>query len=103
MLADIPPFSQVFDVHLHGEVDSHPFFSSVVQWATSNVHFASTKLLNASGWDDILESGELSIWTNRQRFISMRLLNDALTTDHGAENKYATVAAIQSLLGFEVL
>lgn len=62
----------------------------------------SAKLLNASGWDDILEMGSLSPWTTRQRFITIRLLNDTLANEREARHKHSTVAAIQSLLAFEV-
>jgi len=62
----------------------------------------SAKLLNASGWDDILERGELSPWTTRQRFITLQLLNDTFTNDVGTQNNHITIAALQSLLAFEV-
>ena len=62
----------------------------------------SAKLLNASGWDDILESGELSLWTNRQRLITTQLLNEDLTNRGEVQNKHVTVAATLSFLGFEV-
>jgi hypothetical protein len=68
----------------------------------SEPHFMSAKLLNASGWDDVLESGELTLWTVRQRFITIRLLRDALTNEVWRKDKYSTIAAIQALLAFEV-
>lgn len=94
--------SSVFDFYIRKDTGSYPFLHNVIRWAISDAHYTSAKLLNASGWDDILESGKLSPWTVRQRFITIQLLNDTLTNDVGAENKHVTIAAIQSLLTFAV-
>jgi hypothetical protein len=94
--------SQVFDIHLRGHVESSRFLQNEIRWAITDPHFTSSKLLNASGWDDILVTGVLSPWTIRQRFVTIRLLNDTFTNDAGARNSLVTVAAVQSLLGFEV-
>ncbi|TAQ87783.1 hypothetical protein B7494_g3881 [Chlorociboria aeruginascens] len=92
-----------FDIHLRGNIDSHPFYVNVFRWSISDPYFMSAKLLNASGWDDILESGDLSLWTTRQRFIAIRLLNDALDNNAAAKDRQAMVATVQSLLSFELL
>jgi len=73
----------------------------MMQWTIHHPHFTSGKLLVASGWDDLQEHGELSSWTIRQRQISIRLIEDALTHNF-EDHKFSTVGAIQSLLGFEV-
>ena len=95
-------FSQVFDLHLRGRNHSHPFFRNVVVWSINDPHFMSAKLLSASGWDDILESGELSPWTSRQRLVSVKILRDTIINEPEVLDKPATVGAIQALLGFEV-
>jgi hypothetical protein len=82
-------------------INGHSFLRNVITWSITFPHFTSAKLLNASGWDDIEESGELSPWTRRQRFITVKILNDLLKEDFKVYND-ATIAAIQSLLGFEV-
>jgi hypothetical protein len=63
-------------------------------------HFASAKILNASGWDDVIESGQLNLWTVRQKSITAELLHHALVDI--TQNPHITVAAIQALLSFEV-
>lgn len=76
--------------------------SNIVRWAIADPHFMSAKLLNASSWDDVQESGELSSWTIRQRCITIRLLSDTLDYGTGQYQQHVTVAALQSLLAFEV-
>lgn len=82
-------------------MDGVPFLKNVVRWTISDAYFMSAKLLNASGWDDVLEYGKVSPWTTRQRFITIRLLNDTFVKDAGAKT-HVIIAALQSLLAFEV-
>jgi hypothetical protein len=93
---------KVFNSHLPGSNSSHPIYHNVLRWVRNEPYFASAKVLGASAWDDILETGELSAWTLKQHLITKQLLNDVLQKDGGGQDKHATVAAIQSLLGFEV-
>jgi hypothetical protein len=87
---------------MRGNVYLHSFSHNIFSWAITYPHFTSAKILNASGWDDVQESGELSSWTLRQRSITMRLIDHTLKAECEG-HKDATIAAIQSLLGFEVL
>ncbi|KAH8590551.1 hypothetical protein B0O99DRAFT_304920 [Bisporella sp. PMI_857] len=78
------------------------YLNNVIQWAVATPHFISAKLLYASGWDDICNSGEMSESTVHQRSITIRLLNNALTSECKLDMK-ATVSTFQLLLGIEVL
>jgi hypothetical protein len=95
-------YLQVLDVHMRLQINGHPFLRNVIKWSITYPQFTSTKLLNASGWDDIQESGQLSPWTRRQHVIAIKILNESVKEGNHAMHNDATVAAILSLLGFEV-
>lgn len=78
-----------------------PQHSNVLRWAVTTPYYTSAKLLQASGWDDVQDSGELSEWTARQRCITVRLLDDAFATGAKLEVQ-ATVSTVLLLLSFEV-
>ncbi|KAE9367056.1 hypothetical protein N431DRAFT_515833 [Stipitochalara longipes BDJ] len=91
-----------FDLHVRQGDHPEAFIDDLAKWAITIPHYTSSKLLNASGFDDLQDSGELSPWTLRQRSIALRLMRNAL------ENKSevhipATIAAMQGLLAFEIL
>jgi hypothetical protein len=78
-----------------------PYVGSVICWAVETPHFMSAKLLRASAWDDMRDSGKLSEWTVQQRCITSRLLNDSFRTGTKI-NMLLAVSTIQLLLEFEV-
>jgi hypothetical protein len=86
---------------MRGNIHEHPFLRSMATWSVMYPHFASAKLLSASGWDDVQDDGQLSPWTRRQRVIAVRLLDDTLRNESNVHDD-PTVGAIQSLLGYEV-
>ncbi len=86
---------------MHGGVPSHPLSRSMITWSITSPHFTSAKLLNASAWDDVEEFGELTSWTLRQWSSTTWLLNDTLKIELEVR-KDATIAAIQSVLGYLV-
>jgi hypothetical protein len=53
----------------------HHFFSTVVYAALTHLPLMSSKILNASAWDDISSTGEISDLTLQQRTITRNLLN----------------------------
>lgn len=61
----------------------------------------SAKLLNASGWDDVNNFGEITRSTLQQRFITNRILERSLFNNHESHAD-VTISALQSMLAFEV-
>lgn len=60
----------------------------------------SSKILNASAWDDLTATGEIGALTLQQCGITRRLLNDSI--NDGQEGSDVTVAALIAVLLFDV-
>ncbi|KAH8653521.1 hypothetical protein BX600DRAFT_515788 [Xylariales sp. PMI_506] len=90
-----------FDIHMRSNIYVHPFARQAIGWAAQYPHVTSAKLVNASSWDEMQEHGELSPWTISQRHVAVKLLHDFIVNE-GVPN-LAYVAAIESLLSFEIL
>jgi hypothetical protein len=79
----------------------HPFYQNIIPWTVENPALMSVKILNASAWDDINETGRISPWSFHQRSVSLKLLHDLLSQlQHACSD--VTIATLQGLLGFEV-
>lgn len=78
----------------------HPFFSTVVCAAVSHPALMSSKILNASAWDDLSSTGEIGTLTIQQCGITRRLLNDFI--NDGQECSDVTLAALVAVLLFDV-
>lgn len=80
----------------------HPFFSHVINAAVSHTALMSTKILNASAWDDLNTEGQVSDLTLQQRTITRKLLGQVLE-DREVAYSEATLAALVATLLFDVL
>lgn len=79
----------------------HPFFSHVIYAATSHTALMSTKILNASAWDDLNTEGEVSTLTLQQCAITRKLLGHVLE-DRELACSEPTFAALVATLLFDV-
>jgi hypothetical protein len=79
----------------------HPFFSTVICAAVSHPALMSSKILNASAWDDLSISGEISDLTLQQCVITRKLLDDSLSVGEEACSD-VTIAALVALILFDV-
>ncbi|KAJ5594254.1 uncharacterized protein N7459_000462 [Penicillium hispanicum] len=58
----------------------HPFFSTVISAAISHPALMSSKILNASAWDDLSAVGRISGLTLQQGAITRRLFDESVRT-----------------------
>jgi hypothetical protein len=87
---------------MEASAELHPFFYSVVPAVDSHVPLMSAKLMNASAWDDLNTSGEISNLTFFQRRIAEEIMSDYLAESQ-LGNSDANLLAFLTLLAFEVL
>ena len=87
--------------YVHFSHQIHPFFSTVICAAVSHPALMSSKILNASAWDDLNIAGEISVLTLQQCAITRRLLKDSLSEDEEACSD-VTIAALVAVLLFDV-
>ncbi|KAK5790074.1 hypothetical protein VI817_007361 [Penicillium citrinum] len=80
----------------------HPFFSHVINAAVSHTALMSTKILNASAWDDLNTEGQISDLTLQQHVITRKLLGQVLEDVELACSE-PTLAALVATLLFDVL
>lgn len=78
----------------------HPFFSTVVCVSVLNPAMMSSKILNASAWDDLNLTGEVGGLTLQQGGITRRLLNDSINAGNPWDN--VAVATLVAIIVFDV-
>ncbi|KAJ5162131.1 hypothetical protein N7492_007523 [Penicillium capsulatum] len=79
----------------------HPFFSTVICVSVSNPALMSSKILNASAWDDINLTGEVGNLTLQQGAITRRLLNDSINDGNPWNN--VAVATLVAVIIFDLV
>jgi hypothetical protein len=90
----------MYQYMLYGQ-QVHPFFSHVIYAATSHTALMSTKILNASAWDDLNIEGQISSLTLQQCAITRKLLGEVLE-DRELACSEPTFAAPAATLLFDV-
>lgn len=80
----------------------HPFFSHVINAAVSHTALMSTKILNASAWDDLNTEGQVSDLTLQQHVITRKLLGQVLEDVELACSE-PTLAALVATLLFDMV
>lgn len=78
----------------------HSFFSTVVCVSVSDPAMMSSKILNASAWDDLNLTGEVGSLTLEQANITRRLLNNAINDGNPWDN--VAVATLVAVIVFDV-
>ncbi|PLB50215.1 hypothetical protein P170DRAFT_139099 [Aspergillus steynii IBT 23096] len=81
--------------------DVHPSFHIVVLAAATHAPLMSAKILTASTWDDLNNTGEISNLTLKQGVITRRLIIGSLSNIHEASSD-VNIAALVSILIFDV-
>lgn len=79
----------------------HPFFATVISAAVSHPALISSKILNASAWDDISTKGHISDLTFQQCHITRRLISQSLE-DRAVAFSDMNIAALIAILLFDV-
>jgi len=87
--------------YVHCSHQIHPFFATVICAAVSHPALMSSKILNASAWDDISTNGHISDLTYQQCNITRRLLSQSLE-DREVALSDMNIAALIAILLFDV-
>lgn len=74
------------------------FFSSVIYAAITHPALMSAKILNASAWDDLSSTENISAITLQQSHITRQLLNESLAYQEQCFSDVTTAALIAVLL-----
>ncbi|KAJ5198060.1 uncharacterized protein N7498_007177 [Penicillium cinerascens] len=88
--------------YVHFSHQIHPFFSTVICAAVSHPALMSSKILNASAWDDLSITGKISALTLQQCAITRRLLNDSFS-EGGEACSDVTIAALVAVFLFDLV
>jgi hypothetical protein len=88
--------------YLTTDLQGHPFFRVVIPASLIHVPLMSTKVLNASMWDELESpSGQIIHVTQVQRQIAMKLLTESLSREEEALSD-VSIASLSAFLTFEV-
>ncbi|KAK9237980.1 hypothetical protein V1525DRAFT_388009 [Lipomyces kononenkoae] len=94
---------KVFHQYIESSEYIHPFFRSMIPATVLHAPLMSTKLVNATAWDDLNgPDGEISDLTLFQRSIAERILSDSLA-DLEVARSDVNITAILTLLVFEIV
>lgn len=84
--------------YVHSGTGLHRFFSTVIYAAITHPALMSAKILNASAWDDLSATDNISAITLQQSHITRQLLNESLANREQCFSDVTTAALIAVLL-----
>ncbi|KAK9364576.1 hypothetical protein V1509DRAFT_643537 [Lipomyces kononenkoae] len=94
---------KVFHQYIESSAYLHTFFRCMIPAMVFHVPLMSTKLVNATAWDDLNSpNGEISDLTLFQRSIAESILSDSLE-DLEVASSDVNITAILTLLAFEIV